>query len=302
MANFNKGFRRTFGPSFTQSQRAALEYVMNQPTPEQREMARMQLEQAAAAARRGEAQEARAVELQPLEKQKLEAEIDATKALAQERRQPKAVAGTGLKLTPGETAVDKRFANEVTRYDSSGGYATAMGQIDRLEGALGILEGGRDDISGPLIESQPELMRKVTSPKSVTVQQDIESTVQSTLKQTLGGQFAQKEGEMFLKRGYDPGLQEKDNAPRVRRMINELKIMVLSKQAAIDYFQENGTLKGYKGVLYTIKNGEMVQTSKDDFYKMMGGAQPKGNAPAAKGGGPRQGVQSVDSVAKGFGF
>lgn len=53
-------------------------------------------------------------------------------------------------------------------------------------------------------------------------------------------------------------------------MITQLKSMAGAKQEAMDYFEQHGTLTGYKGSIYTLKNGEIVKVGKDGFYEMMG--------------------------------
>jgi hypothetical protein len=176
-----------------------------------------------------------------------------------------------IPTTPGEKKVDQVFAKEYSNYIAEGGFSDTMTQISTLEGVLDELEKGEDDkITGPFVGSLPMLGRKVFAPKGVEYQQDVERSVQRTLKKTLGGQFTEKEGLLFMQRGYDPQLDEAANARKLRKSIGQLKIMATAKQHAVDYYEENGTLKGYRGKLYTLKDGIPVEASKDDFYEMMG--------------------------------
>lgn len=186
----------------------------------------------------------------------------------------------GPARTKAQEAVDRTFGAEYTRYVASGGYADTMTQITTLEDVLSDLQlaaGERQpgkgesakNLTGPVITMQPDAVRKRTSPASMAAQQSVEQSVQRSLKQTLGGQFTEKEGTAFMQRGYDPALPEGENSKKLKRAIGQLKMMALAKQQAIDYYEENGTLTGFKGTFYTLKDGEMVQASKDDFYQMM---------------------------------
>lgn len=173
-------------------------------------------------------------------------------------------------LTVAQTAVDKAFAKDYADYTAGGGFADTMTQISSLDSVLADLKGGKKNLTGPVISAQPDWTRKRLSPDSMTAQQSVEQSIQRTLRKTLGAQFTEVEGRLFMQRGYDPALSESDNAKKLETTLGQLKIMATAKQQAIDFYEENGTLNGFKGKLYTLKNGEMVETSKDDFYKMMG--------------------------------
>lgn len=97
-SKFEKGFGRTFLSAFAQSQRAALEYVLNQPTPEQRELARKQLEEYAREAQRRQATFESSQSLNPEEQAVLERQYGIEKgALAKVRPEiAKALAPTDV--------------------------------------------------------------------------------------------------------------------------------------------------------------------------------------------------------------
>lgn len=173
------------------------------------------------------------------------------------------------KVSTAQNSVDREFGKDYANYVSGGGYADVVNQISTLEGVLTELKKG-NGLTGPMGSLAPDSVRKRINPESMEAQQSVEQSVQRSLKQTLGGQFTEREGMLFMQRGYDQALPEAENAKKLSRAINQLKTMAIAKQKAIDFFETNGTLNGYKGSIYTIKNGEMVETNKDDFYKMMG--------------------------------
>ena len=60
-----------------------------------------------------------------------------------------------------------------------------------------------------------------------------------------------------MKRGFDPKLSEAQNIKKLTRMIDQLKIMDIAKRESMQYFEENGTLEGYRGKFYTINDGRI---------------------------------------------
>lgn len=188
----------------------------------------------------------------------------------------------GTPPTTAQTAVDRAFAQEYVKYQAAGGYADVLNQIQTLDGVLADLKTGKQ-LTGPMLTMMPEAVRKRLIPASMEAQQAVEQSVQRTLKATLGGQFTQEEGRLFMQRGYDPSLNEKANAKKLERALNQLKTMAAAKQQAIDYYEEHGTLRGYQGKLYTLEKGtgRMIETDKSNFYKMLGVNQQTGspNAP-----------------------
>ncbi len=181
-----------------------------------------------------------------------------------------AAASKGRDQTTAQKAVDKAFGKDYAEYVAGGGYADTMTQIGTLEGVLAQLRDPKgSNLTGGGLSMLPEGIRKRTFSDSMAAQQAVEQSVQRTLKKTLGGQFTEKEGILFMQRGYDPALDEKDNAEKLERAINQLKLMALAKQEAIDWYEQNDTLDGFKGTFYTLKDGQMVKATKDDFLQMM---------------------------------
>ena len=198
-----------------------------------------------------------------------EADLDIQKKQLDIKKTEQEIAMAGQELskpratTKAQQAVDREFAKDYSNYVALGGYADTITQISSLSEVFDDLE--KKNLTGPALSFVPERFR----PTSMAAQQTVEQSVQRSLKLTLGGQFTQKESDMFMRRGYDPRLPEGKNREKLKRAINQLKIMALAKQKAVDYYEENGTLAGYKGEFYMLRNGEMVKASKDDFYKMI---------------------------------
>lgn len=156
------------------------------------------------------------------------------------------------KPTKGEEQRDKEFAKEFVAFKDKGGEAEAQRDIATLSDALKqIREGG---VSGAVEGRLP--FQSITNPKGVRVQEAIAQVVQKTLRQTLGGQFSEKEGENLIKRAFNPKLDEAENAKRVQRLLNVTQQMLEAKQAAADHFAEKGTLRGFKSPKITLEDIE----------------------------------------------
>lgn len=158
------------------------------------------------------------------------------------------------KPTIGSVATDRAFAREYSDYIGAGGYADVQNQIKSLEDARSQLASG-----GQYTGFFTNLFSgNIVNPKAKALQQQIESSIQRSLRQTLGAQFTEKEGALFMQRGFDPRLSEKQNIKKLDSMIDQLKIMDIAKREAMNYFEENGTLEGYRGKFYTMKDGKIV--------------------------------------------
>ena len=85
--------------------------------------------------------------------------------------------------------------------------------------------------------------------------------MQRNLRTILGGQFTAQEGERLIARAFNPKLPPEENAKRVRRLFLQMSSAAEQKQAMADYFDQFGTLRGYKGKMPSV----------DDFYRAMEG-------------------------------
>ena len=161
---------------------------------------------------------------------------------------------TTPKPTIGSVATDRAFAREYSDYIGAGGYADVQNQIKSLDDARNQLASG-DQYTGFFTNL---FSGNIINPKAKALQQQIESSIQRSLRQTLGAQFTEKEGALFMHRGFDPRLSERQNVKKLDSMIDQLKIMDIAKREAMNYFEENGTLEGYRGKFYTMKDGKIV--------------------------------------------
>jgi hypothetical protein len=162
----------------------------------------------------------------------------------------KALKESGLPvLTEGEQVIDELTAKEYSEYVNLGGKSAVQSKIKKLNKAIQDLEGS-DDLNSWLTGVLPESMKALFNEKGLSVQQAVESVIQENLRETLGAQFAQKEGEMFMARGYDDRLSDEVNIERVKSLLKEIEDRASARTQTFDYFKKNKTMKGYDGPVF----------------------------------------------------
>ena len=169
---------------------------------------------------------------------------------------------TGDQSSVGWNAIDKAYGQEFLDWNRDSG--DMIGQLAQLESVLTKLEQPDADLTGAVIGLAPEWYTLLTNPDAVGAKERVAEVVQRNLKLILGGQFSEKEGKQLIDRAYNPGLDEKENIARLKRLILQMQAGVEARNAMNDYFSTNGTLKGYEG----------VRVSKQSFYAALNGIQP----------------------------
>lgn len=154
----------------------------------------------------------------------------------------------GEQLTPGQKKIDENFADTYLGW-ISGGYADSSKQLSQLEEALTVIGDAKQkgkNISGA-VGLLPAQMQPFVNSEGTIAKEAVEEVVQRSLREILGAQFTEKEGERLIARAYNPLLPPQENEKRVRRLLGQVKGMAEAKQDMATYFEENGTLRGYKG-------------------------------------------------------
>ena len=185
--------------------------------------------------------------------QRAKAELARIEAETARLRAQAAKEGKLLSLTPAQKAVDSKFAVEYNAFVTGGGASTVntlLENLDKVETALAsdkTITGrtvGLQDATGTLGYFNPD---------ALTAKDLAGGVIQSNLRNILGGQFAQKEGEALLARAYNPLAPQEDNLRRIRHLKKQIKEALAAKTEASRYYEENGTLAGYKGTQFVLK-------------------------------------------------
>lgn len=179
--------------------------------------------------------------------QQMQAQTGLTNAQAQAMRNE----SRNLKktLTPGQEKIDEAFGKDIAEYQYGGGKEQLQSNLGRLQGAANELAANPDLTGGittkiPLLSS--ETAQNLINPKMAKVRDDIRGAVQGSLRQVLGAQFTQKEGDAIFNRAFNPQLSAEENLRRAQGEIDKLRAMGSQKDKALAYFKENGTLRGFE--------------------------------------------------------
>lgn len=174
-----------------------------------------------------------------------------------QRMKARASAGRGQSvtksLTPAQKKVDQEFAKEYNDFIARGGYADVQKNIQQLREVKSQLE-QMSSATGPIVGTMGSLpfigkpLRDVLTPTGAAMQDKVEEVVQRNLRLILGAQFTEKEGQRLIERAYNPRLSEEENARRVQALLDQIETAARAKMEAAKYYEQNGTLQGFKGV------------------------------------------------------
>jgi len=150
-------------------------------------------------------------------------------------------------LTPLQLRMDERYTDLLVDWNI-GGAGDAVKQLDQLGDVADILESG-ENISGWVIGNMPDWMLSGLNPQAMDAKELVQEVVQRSLRDTLGSQFTEREGEMLLARAYNPRLEERYNAARLRRLTTMIESRAQQLNSLNEYMQRNGTSAGWDGSL-----------------------------------------------------
>ena len=152
------------------------------------------------------------------------------------------------KPTPAVQALDREYVKEYVDWRGPGA-AKATSNIAKLEVVKNDLLAGKENLTGPVVSALPDRL----TPQGTQARETVESVVQQSLREILGGQFAQQEGKELIKRSFNPRLDERSNAQRLSRLIAQLKAAAEARESQAKYYEENGSLAGWSGRIPTIE-------------------------------------------------
>lgn len=188
---------------------------------------------------------------------------DLANARSLESNRVAAEKNTTPSLSKGQEALDKDFAKEYSDFVAQGGSADVNKSIEQLNIAAKNLAEDKT-LTGPIAGQTPDAIRAITNPKAIATRESVEEIVQRNLRLILGAQFTQKEGDRLIARAYNPLLSTEENRKRVLRLGNQIQEAAKVKADAANYFEQNGTLQGWKGKMPTISDFNPESTGKSN--------------------------------------
>jgi len=161
--------------------------------------------------------------------------------------------GTNINLGQGSggyKTFNEKFGTEAQKWFASGGYAQVKENILKIDDAINVLQDEKNSFFGVtgIIGYVPDSLQPLIKPEAVDLADNIRSIVFQSLRETLGAQFTEREGQRLVEASFNQKLDEATNIRRLKKMRDKLLAIAESKQNAYDYFQTNkGDMTGYKG-------------------------------------------------------
>lgn len=180
-------------------------------------------------------------------------------------------------LSPLQLKMDEKYADLLVNWNI-GGQGDMVKQTQQLEQVLNVLESGQD-VTGFVLGSMPDWMLAGINPQAMNTKELVQEVVQRSLRETLGAQFTEKEGAMLLARAYNPRLDEKQNAQRVRRLIEMINSRGEQLNSLNGYMQNNATSAGWDG---TLKSANEILSELDGLQQGRTQKRKRWNATTGK--------------------
>jgi hypothetical protein len=170
-----------------------------------------------------------------------------------------------IDLSVVEKGIDQEFAKIAVDYTTKG-QAQIEANLENLIEKINILKEGEINVSGPGMGLLPDSAKGIFFPKAASYIGDIRDIVFQSLREKLGAQFTEREGDRLVAAAFNSYLDEDLNIARLERLYTTIVEAAKAKEEAILYFNENRTLKGYKSKVLDFNSimNSMVQTADYD--------------------------------------
>jgi len=147
------------------------------------------------------------------------------------------------KPSEGEKTLDREFAKTWNNWQTQG-KPQYLENAKLFEDAIRKVETGEVDTG--FIEGLKGRQGFVDT-KTKALEREVRSAINGMLRQTLGAQFTEKEGERIFAQAFDPKAKPEDNIKSMRRELGKIQKTADSIESQGMFFEENrGSLKGYK--------------------------------------------------------
>jgi hypothetical protein len=155
-------------------------------------------------------------------------------------------------LTPLQAKVEEKSAQDLVDFTVGGGFSDVQKGLTQLENAKQVLQQQPEGkITGKVVGVQDDTgLLKYTNPVAQDTKEQVQEIAQRNLRLILGPQFTAKEGEALINRVYNPALPQSVNVKRLELLQEQMSSAAKTKQEAVEYYNTNGTLKGFTGKIY----------------------------------------------------
>lgn len=174
-----------------------------------------------------------------------EREFDYKKERAGERAAEK----KKIEYSPGEKKIEEETVKDLVDFRKN-----AQKSLEDIGTLRRVIEDLKKDetISGSYRGKVSDNIRWITHPKAMKVKSDVESIALGTIKTLLSGVTSDQDVKRVLSKSYIPEADTRHNIKVVSRLLHNLEQGFKIRKAQSDYFDENGTLRGFKAELPTL--------------------------------------------------
>ena len=148
-----------------------------------------------------------------------------------------------------EKEVDKRAAETVLDW-TTGGRSKALQNVSEFSRIRDDLESGKINTRtvGDFMPFVSDDVRRIFNEPAAEAVNDIRAIAFQVLRETLGAQFTEKEGERLMATYFDPKLSEQANLRRMDRMVKMTEQMVEDKDRLAKFMDKNRTAIGFQSI------------------------------------------------------
>lgn len=166
----------------------------------------------------------------------------------------------GYTKTKAQEEEDNLFVKEFSKFMGDNKLQKELANLDSYNFVINNLENaikGGTDMTGTAIGLVGDTVRGISFPEAQNNFDTLRGVVMQSLKETLGGQFSEREGQKLIEAAYNPLLSEEINLKRVKRLRDATVGRVVNRMKKKEYFDSvigklgddnfkpAGTLKGY---------------------------------------------------------
>lgn len=145
---------------------------------------------------------------------------------------------------PGEVTADRLSSTDAMNWETRD-KAMYVKRYDQLDDVMNALQYSIDNPNSPrLVGFAQGTIQSIDAlrslqPEAADAFDNVRSVVFEGLKETLGGQFAEREGERLVSAAYNPYLPPEMNIKRLKRLLNEMQMIASSRDSRARHIRNN---------------------------------------------------------------
>lgn len=166
---------------------------------------------------------------------------------------------------------EREAAKVVSSWIDKGQKEVVFGDVAKLQEVEKMLEAEikkGSSVTGGLTSYGPDWLKSAANPKLRTIETKVRSVTQKNLREILGGQFAEREGEKLINTAADVRLSPPEYLKAVRELRVGMEAQADAKDRMATYAQEKGTLEGFTPPKLKVWNGSVYEQREGKWVKV----------------------------------